>query len=1151
MHKFLVCVAAALLLTSQAKAQQVETPYANPDNQNIPHWVQLMYGTNPDPGKVTTEYSAYYKSHQFVKNKHTQYYKRWMRSFSRQDYKYPVGSPEYNKRVQNQANYLQNSQAKGGQTVWTGIGPFDFDKDAASRSYAPGAAHVYGVEQSISNPNILYIGTATTGLWKTTNKGLSWTCLTKDMMVDYIFSVEINRTNPDIVLFGGAGKVYKTTNGGTNWVVTGDATFNADNHDVRDIVTDPTNANIIFLTSDNGYYRSTDAGNNWTQIFAGDFQEIELHPTNHNTVYLIEQTGNKTLFRKSIDNGLSFTAITNGWPNPVSPAEQKRTEIATTPAAPNNVYALCTGEANGGSGLYGVYVSTDQGASWTFRCCGTGPGGVPAPDNINMMGWDDQGQDDGGQYYYDLALDVSDSDPNRINVGGVNPWISTDGGFTFTCPAKWSNPEKPAYVHADIHDIRYFGNDLWVASDGGLFYSTSGGDTANRRQTGIEGTDFWGFGATAGTGKVMLGGTYHNGTLLKDNNTYQNGWLSCMGGDNVRGFVNFANDRKVYHDYGKSVLSGNRNVPLVNGSFPVQPNMTYIIGESSNYEFHPHSQNIIYYGSDNILYKSDGEGAGATPIHDFGEKVTSVEIAPTNPDVIYVCTYPGWWDDKHVFKTTDGGQNWTNITPSTGTINGEPWVPYDITVSSTDANTVWLARTSQYGDYPSQLEGYRIFKSTNGGSSWVNYTGTTALDGESVTHIEHQRGTDGGVWIGTRRAVYYRNNSMADWQLYNSGLPATTFSVQLFINYRQGLIWNATNRSIHEAPLIEQNPPLAQIAADKFTVDCFDNVVHFADNSAMSSQNASWQWTFPGGSPANSTLQNPIVTYSAPGSYNVTLTVTDAFGTDTQTLTAFINFNSAADTVDLAQDFEPANYPANNWRLLNSNQTFDWTLVDVDAGPLCTAGKAMRAENYYIERPGDEAYLISPRVSLAGIINPSLSYYYAYTGYDGYSDSLRVEISNNCGASWNTLFFEGGDGLLSTTQSNDYFAPTNCNQWLQKLHNLDNYIGDTVMFRFVCVNDYGNNLFLDNINITGQPSSVDSKPVELTSIFPNPSAGDFFINTNEKDIKLTVFSATGQQVYSNRYAQGTHKFNLDVAAGMYFARIETPKGSEVIKLVVR
>jgi PKD repeat protein len=412
-------------------------------------------------------------------------------------------------------------------------------------------------------------------------------------------------------------------------------------------------------------------------------------------------------------------------------------------------------------------------------------------------------------------------------------------------------------------------------------------------------------------------------------------------------------------------------------------------------------------------------------------------------------------------------------------------------------------------------------------------------------------GSDGGVWIGTRRAVYYRNNSMADWQLYNSGLPATTFSVQLFLNYRQGLVWNATNRSIHEAPLIEINPPLAQIAADKFTVDCFDNVVHFADNSAMSAQGASWQWTFPGGSPATSTLQNPVVTYNTPGAYNVTLKVTDAYGTNTQTLNAFITYANGADTVDLAQDFEPANYPATNWRLLNSAQTFDWQLVDVDAGPLCTASKAMRAENYYIEHPGDEAYLVSPRVSLAGIINPSLSYYYAYTGYNSSNDGLRVEVSTNCGSSWTQLFYAEGTDLLTTTASNDYFNPTNCNQWLQKVLNLDSYIGDTVIFRFAGVNDYGNNLYLDNINITGQPSALDTKPVELTSIFPNPSTGEFFILTIDKDVKLTVYNAAGQQVYSNRYQQGTHRFNLNAASGLYFAHIETQSGSEVIKLVVR
>jgi hypothetical protein len=154
MHKFLVSLVALFAISTIATAQ-VEMRYANADNQNIPHWAQLMYEANPDPGKVTAEYRSYYKTHRFIKDKHTQYYKRWMRTISRKDYAYLVGSAEYKKRMNNQAAYLQNSQVKGG-AVWTGIGPFDFDKDAASRSYAPGAAHVYGIEQSISNPNILY-----------------------------------------------------------------------------------------------------------------------------------------------------------------------------------------------------------------------------------------------------------------------------------------------------------------------------------------------------------------------------------------------------------------------------------------------------------------------------------------------------------------------------------------------------------------------------------------------------------------------------------------------------------------------------------------------------------------------------------------------------------------------------------------------------------------------------------------------------------------------------------------------------------------------------------------------------------------------------------------------------------------------------------
>ncbi len=1136
-----------MLLLAFGLNAQSEIPYGKSTQSNLPHWAQLLYSPNPDPGKVVAEYKAYYKTHPFVKNQHTQYYKRWLRNFSRVPYNYPKGSPEDLAQQQNRQNYLQTMQSKGG-AVWQSIGPYDFDKDAESRSYAPGAAHVYTTEQSASSPNILYAGTSNAGVWKSIDKGLNWVCLTKGMMINYVFSIEIHPTNPNIVLFGGDGKIYKTSDGGTNWVLTTIGGSNPDEHDVRDIVFDPTNPSVAFFSSDKGYYRSTNGGDNWTEIYSGDFQEIELKPNDNNIVYLIQQSGNATLFRRSINNGVSFTTITNGWPVPAGGDEQKRTEIATTPSAPNNVYALCTGNANGGTGLYGIYFSSDQGQTWTFRCCGVGPGGVPAPDNINMMGWDDQGQDDGGQYYYDLAMDVSDSNPLEVHVAGVNHWVSTDGGFTFTCPSKWSEPEKVEYVHADIHDIRFYGNDLWISCDGGIFYSTTGGDTINRRMKGIEGTDFWGFGASASNNKVMLGGTYHNGTLLKDEDTYENGWLSCMGGDNIRGYVNFANDRKVYHDYGTSVLSGNRTVPLEGGSFPEQPNASYIIGQSSNYEFHPHSQNIIYYGNETKLVKSDGEGAGASTIYDFGEEVTSVEIAPSNPNVIYVCTFTDWWGDKHVWRSDNGGQSFTNITPASGTINGDIWVPYDIAVSDTDPNTVWLARTSQYEGYPSTMDGYLVFKSANGGQTWANYS--TGLAGESITNIEYQRGTNGGVWVGTRRAVYYRNNASAAWQLYNSGLPASTFSTQLAINYRQGVVWNATNRSVYEAPLVElTNPPLAQIAADKFVVDCFDNVVHFADNSAMSAQGAAWQWSFPGGNPTSSTDQNPTVTYSAPGFYNVTLTVTDVNGNNSQTLNSFIKYIATADTVNLVQDFEALGFPDNRWRLLSSN-TINWSLADVTQGPQCLPTKALSVQNYYIENPGDEAWLLSPPVSLAGLISPQITYYYAYANYPDYNDGFRVEISNNCGTSWQTLFEASGTALTTVNPTTDAFAPTNCSEWVQKNHDISSYIGDTVLFRFAGINAYGNNLYLDDINITGQPNALEETTVAATQVFPNPGYGDFFIRTQQKAINVTVYSATGQQVYNTQLNEGTSKISVEVASGLYLFKIEGKSTTEYLKVIV-
>ena len=165
---------------------QVEMKY-NANSENLPEWVQLMYADNPDEGEVINAYTDYYKKNELVKNKHTQYYKRWVRNLSRTT-----------TLLQTQTNSKSSSQ-------WECVGPWDFDKDAASRSYAPGAAHVYTVEQSVSNPNVLYAGSATAGAWKTINKGANWNLITRDLALNGVYAIEIDFTDPEIIYISGKG----------------------------------------------------------------------------------------------------------------------------------------------------------------------------------------------------------------------------------------------------------------------------------------------------------------------------------------------------------------------------------------------------------------------------------------------------------------------------------------------------------------------------------------------------------------------------------------------------------------------------------------------------------------------------------------------------------------------------------------------------------------------------------------------------------------------------------------------------------------------------------------------------------------------------------------------------------------------------------
>ncbi len=871
--RLIICLLLSLPISLIA---QLETPYKytySNTTETEPLWITKMYSETANPGEIVALYEDYYRNNVFVKNSHTQYYKRWLRSISRQVQSSPSLDRKY-KEAQSQANTRTES--------WSTIGPIDWDHDAAARSYAPGAAHVYTLEQSESDEDVIYAGTANAGIWKSIDKGDNWTPLTYDINTGTTTAIEIDHQDEDVVFAELFSSVYKSTDGGNNWSPTGDATFQDISMNVNDIRMDPTASDKVYAAGSEGLYRSTDGGNTWTESLDGDVLEIEIHPTDHDTIYAVTLSGDETEFYRSIDDGVTFTLIGTGWPQPdVSMGqEQKRTEIAVSDDMPDRIVALATGVANGGSGLYGIYVSDDSGENWTFQCCGPQPAGPPSADNMNLMAWSDEGLDDGGQYYYDLALDLSPTNGDSIFVGGVNMWVSGDGGVTFVCPAKWSHSYKPNYVHADNHDIKYNASsgDLWVLGDGGIFYSDDNGANFTRKIYGIAGTDFWGFGQGFWHGDVMLGGAYHNGTMLKEEDVYDNGWICTDGGDGVRGFVNPGQDRMAFSDYNIKTLSGDRTVSPSTRGFNNKPNGTYTTGRSSDLLFHPEQYTSWYSGSGTTLYFTEDNGYTFEERYEFNEDMASMDISWSNPDYIYVSTFPSWWGEKKLYKSTDGGKTFTDITPSTAVMPDRRWIPFDVEVDAEDPEKIYIGRTSMYGD---GAYSWGVYTSEDGGTSWNNITGN--LDGEAITNIKHQKGTDGGLWVGTRLGVYYKNNSMSDWELFVDDLPMRTHSVRVVPYYRKGKIRNATNRSVWESDFYENSQPIAQISVDRKLVCTNNDTLNFVDHSIVSDNGVSWLWTFDGGTPSTSTERSVKVTYENAGQYDVTLTVTDAYGTSTKT----------------------------------------------------------------------------------------------------------------------------------------------------------------------------------------------------------------------------------------------------------------------------
>lgn len=357
---------------------------------------------------------------------------------------------------------------------------------------------------------------------------------------------------------------------------------------------------------------------------------------------------------------------------------------------------------------------------------------------------------------------------------------------------------------------------------------------------------------------------------------------------------------------------------------------------------------------------------------------------------------------------------------------------------------------------------------------------------------------------------------------------------------------------------------------------CEGFTVNFQDNSWGADEDASWVWTwsFPGGDPSSSNLQNPTVTYNTAGTYNVTLTITTAAGTDSYTMQNAIDVTAIGGGLEgpYLEGMEASSFPN------NSDPQLKWTIES--PGGLTwqrntTAhytGTASARINLRSVTAGTENSLISPPLDMTNVASEdaTLTFRVAHSNRTStsHNERLRVYVSRNCGETWTLKYSKSGDnlntagGLVSST-----FVPTS-SQWRLEEVNLSSWAGEEqVLIKFEALSDQESYLYLDDININENATTDTSSGIGINeigtmagaSVYPNPVNGTSVLELNmlEADhVSISLLNAVGQQLalMSRTLNVGINRISLNdlgtgLKPGFYLLRITSENGQKSLRFV--
>ena len=352
--------------------------------------------------------------------------------------------------------------------------------------------------------------------------------------------------------------------------------------------------------------------------------------------------------------------------------------------------------------------------------------------------------------------------------------------------------------------------------------------------------------------------------------------------------------------------------------------------------------------------------------------------------------------------------------------------------------------------------------------------------------------------------------------------------------------------------------PYADFFADSKVVCAGENVV-FTDNSYNGAP-STYNWTLTGATPSTSSSANPTVVYNTPGVYSVTQDVSNAQGSDTKTRTDYITVipNSAVITSWIGfEGFEDA---TEDYLVLSDGAGSTWEKTTAAS---YTGTNALVLNNYNGNPTGSVDEFQLPSVDLTQMNNPKVYFRLAYKQRTGQSDRLRVYVSRDCGDSWSMRYNKNGPSLATVSgTANGAFTPAGPEDWEQVHVNLSNFANDEhVLIKFQGTSGAGNNIFLDDIQISGPLGIADDNVGFAFTVSPNPVIDNAQIAlevAHADNYQLTVMDVTGKHIatiQNGNLSAGKHTFTIgkDVltSTGIYLIQVASAQGVHVQKLVAQ